>query len=286
MAHLHGTMASLYCDKRTGLFSAVFSDKDRRPQRKKISLKTKRRRTAERALAKLEDDYALKQFDPWAPPPEPEEDEEDLTRLGPAVDAYLASCAHLKPKTVTTYDDILRPFTAFLGRRYYVSRISPRRIEAWLETTNTNDVTRRKYVKHLGYLFRFLVRKGVLTEDVSKQVPLRRVPEQAPKAMTADQVAGFVAAVDAHNRLRKTNGRLRDYTWLAFLVEVNVYLGLRRGELIHLRWAQIDFNRRILHVVNSHECTTRSSKERAIPVCTRALEGLRRLQELQSGATG
>src|SRR5690606_33455118 len=178
-------MASLLQDKRTGLYYAQFYDSSRRPRCKKLPLKTTRKRTAERALLRLEDAVALGELDPWlAPPEEPVEEREDLSLLGDAKRAYLASCAHLKPKTITSYEDVLRPFVAFMGEDFPVARLTGRRVLEWLDSTSANDVTRRKYTHHLGYLFRFLVRQGWMTEDISKKVPLRKIPEQAPKAMT------------------------------------------------------------------------------------------------------
>lgn len=268
-------MATLLLDKRTGCYYAQFHDKARRPQRKTVSLKTKQKRTAERALTKLAGAFALGQFDPWAPPPEePQDEREDLSLLGPARDAYLASCAHLKPKTVKTYTDILRLVVEFWGEDFPVEKLTGRHVHEWLDSTKAGDVTRRKYTNHLGYLCRFLVRGGWMAKDISKEVPLRKVPEQAPKAMTREQVDRLVTVISTYVAPRKA-----DYRWLAKLVWFNVHVGLRRGELIHLRWEHIDLERRVLRVANSKDFATKSSKERTIPLCDAAMDVLHQLRE-------
>src|SRR5690554_5454744 len=114
-------MATLIQDSRTGRFYAQFYDRSRRPQRKTHSLKTKQRRTAERAFARLVESFALGTFDPWERPVPVQQEEEDLSQLKAAVDAYLASCAHLKPKTITTYADVLNPFKSHLGDDFPVA---------------------------------------------------------------------------------------------------------------------------------------------------------------------
>ncbi len=60
-------MASLVYHSRSGCYFAQFYDGHKNPTRKTVSLKTKKKRIAERALAKLEDAVALREFDPWAP---------------------------------------------------------------------------------------------------------------------------------------------------------------------------------------------------------------------------
>ena len=266
-------MASLFQDPKSGHFYAQFYDARCRPRRKTLSLKTKKKRTAERALLRLEERFALGDFDPWAPADE-ELPPADLSTLGPAVDAYLASCAHLKPKTIQSYKDVLLPFMRHLGVRYPVQRIDVECVLSWLSTTHAADVTRLKYVNHLGYLFRFLVRKGAMTSDVSKRVPLRRVAEHAPRAMTEVQVERLIHTIEEYSRTSRA-----DFLWLTDIIRFNVHVGLRRGELLHLRWKHVDLQRRVLRVVNGDGFTTKSSRERTIPLSDVALHVLDRTHE-------
>ncbi len=145
-------MASVSRDVRTGFFYAQFYNPAKRPSRKTIPLRTKTKRIAERALARLEDAFAVGELDPWEVAKEPDE---QLYALGVAVAAYLSSCSHLNVNTVKTYRDILIPFQKHLTSDFQLSQISVRRILAWLDSTSANDVTRRKYVNHLGCFFRF-----------------------------------------------------------------------------------------------------------------------------------
>ena len=265
-------MASLI-KHASGIYYAQFYDATRRPKRKRFSLRTRNRRTAERVLSKLEADLLLGGFDPWAPPASTEEDAPAVpAHLGDAVEAYLADRAHLRPDTLRTYGEIMRAFASHAGPSTAVAELTPRHVVAWLRSTSTKPVTKRKYVSHLGYLFRWLVERAAMERDVSKEVKLERVPEQAPKAMTPEMVEAFVATA------RRWPGH--DYDWLADLAEANVEMGLRRGELLALRREHVDVEKRVLLVVNGVGFSTKSGKERAIPLSTSAAPALsRRLEE-------
>lgn len=270
-------MASLVRNAKSGYFYAQFFDSRKRPRRKTVPLRTSDKRTAGRALARIENAVALGEFDPWAAPiPETE----PLARLGEAVTAYLDSCRQLKPDTQRTYREICSLFERYAGPSLPISRITAGHIERWLDSTSAGDVTRRKYVKHLGYLFRFLMRRGDLDQDISKKVMLRRIPERRPKAMTVQECERLTSTIRDYSSGPASR---HSFEWLADLIDANVHLGLRRGELIHLEWDQVYFDRRILMVSNSSDFTTKSLKERTLPLSPQAYAALMRQLRRKSG---
>ena len=273
-------MASLILNKRSGYYYAQFYSQARIPNRKTVSLGTRKRRIAERALSKLEDAVALGEVNPWAAPEAPVELPEGLQE---AIESYLDSCSHLKASTIETYQDVLYPFMRYLGPKYKLSRITGAGIMEWLNSTKAGPVTRTKYLAHLGYFFRYLLRRGVLVSDPAATVHLKTLPKMAPKSMTPDQVGRLVDCIKSHSAKAATSHRHKDFTWLAHLIQANVHMGLRRGELIHLRWEHIDFEREILLVKNTDLFTTKTSRERAIPMCYHAVRSLRILETYRNG---
>lgn len=266
-------MASLL--KQGAYYYAQFYSKHKRPRRKKVPLRTTTRRVAERLLRRLEDEYALGTYDPWAVD-EADGGDETLSTIEAAVTAYLATCTNLRPRTVDTYKQITEPFRDFLGADFPVARIQPRHVLAWLDSTKANDVTRHKYNKHLGYLWRFLVRRGEMEKDLSKLVKLRKIPEMAPKDMTEAQEKQLVEYI------RSYKGRV-DYSWLVDVIRADVCLGLRLHEVINLRWEHVSLERRTLTVSNGRGFTTKSGRERALPIAGAALEVLSRRFEARRG---
>jgi integrase len=58
------------------------------------------------------------------------------------------------------------------------------------------------------------------------------------------------------------------------LVVLAIHTGMRRGELLSLRWANVDFERGLVHVMNSHREQTKSGHSRSIPMNRIAREQL------------
>lgn len=277
-------MASLF--KQGGLFYGQFYSILRTPQRKRVPLKTKRQDEARRRLASLEQRFRDGAFDPWRDDPwrrdgngkqhtaesDSVSSEKPPLLLGEAVEDYLAACAHLRPVTVKTYRDILDPFCRCIGPQTELRELGPDDIRRWFDSTKAGDVTRVKYLNHLGYFLRHFAREGQLDTDPSKSVKLPKLPEQAPKSMSPEMVASFIATAN------KWPGY--DYSWIADLVEANVEMGLRRGELLALRPEHVDLDRKLVRVVNTEAFTTKSGKERAVPLSSTAKRVLRKRQDL------
>ncbi len=68
------------------------------------------------------------------------------------------------------------------------------------------------------------------------------------------------------------------------LVVLAIHTGMRRGELLSLRWANVDFARGLIHVMNSHREQTKSGHNRSIPMNQIARQQLLSLQT-ESGDT-
>ena len=68
------------------------------------------------------------------------------------------------------------------------------------------------------------------------------------------------------------------------LVVLAIHTGMRRGELLSLRWANVDFERGLVHVMNSHREQTKSGHSRSIPMNRIARQQLLSLQT-ESGDT-
>lgn len=244
-------MASLF--KHRGFYYLSFYDKNQHPQRKQVPLKTKSKRIADQLKRGYEDVYALGEYSPW----ESQEIKEvpDLSTLGDAINAFMDSRANLRPASIKKYKEVLSLFGSFLTWEFPPTSIRTSHIEKFLNATNRKAVTKRTYSTTLGPLFNWLLSQGVIRKNPVSDVRLERVPSKFPRFLTPEDVYRICQCMEE-----------KGSTWLSIVIQANVYLGLRLGELINLDWDQVDLARRRITIVNTDEFSTKSGKERIVPM--------------------
>lgn len=261
-------MASLV--ERHGWYYAQFYAKHQIPQKKQVPLSTRTRRTALTLLRRMENDVALGLLDPWrmdhaAHVPV-------LRTLSEATAAFLDAKAHLRPDTVRCYASVLRLFAQHLAAELLrvpdvpLAALTPLHVQSFLSALTAGDVTRKTYLRQLRVFSSWLVKHKALKSDLTTDVQVRRVPDRFPKYFTPDDLARLLVLLHASPL----------HAWLADVVEVTAYLGLRLGEVCALRWGAVDFEARTLLVANSDGFATKSGKERVLPIPDAALVVLRR----------
>jgi len=184
---------------------------------------------------------------------------DDLSTLGSAIDAFKQSRTNLRPATIKKYKEVLTLFESFLTPEYPVARIETRQIEQFLNGTGRKAITKKTYSTTLSPLFNWLVKEGALAHNPVKEIRLEQVPSKFPKFLSPGEVEFLCSLIQ---EVEGERGR-----WLINVISANVYLGLRLGELSNLRWEDVDLSRRRLTVRNSDDFTTKSGKERTLPLC-------------------
>jgi len=106
-------------------------------------------------------------------------------------------------------------------------------------------------LRHLRAAFRAAVRPGNLSE--SSRVKLLRIPER--------RMAYFTTA-----DLQMLLDGLGRSPWAQRFVLFTYATGMRRNEIVHLRWEDVDLTSRLVYVRNTEEFTTKSRRERTIPL--------------------
>lgn len=67
------------------------------------------------------------------------------------------------------------------------------------------------------------------------------------------------------------------------IITVAFHTGMRRGEVLSLRWNALQFDERIITVKNTDTFTTKSKKERSIPMNDACYEALLRQKNIRTG---
>ena len=160
--------------------------------------------------------------------------------------------AHLKPFfTCLTKDIDVKEVEAFKTTR---TNVSPATINNELKVLPVSQAPGIEF----GYL-----------ADMPK-IRRLKVPQKQPRFLPTEEIGRVLTAA-----------KLGVRPMLQFLI----FTGLRKGEMSHLRWDDIDFDNRLIHVQPKEDWNPKSGKPRSIPINKPALEALleARKAHLKSG---
>ena len=257
----HTIMARLHRSK--GNYYARFHDKTKSPVRKTVPLKTRDEAAARAALRRLEVHYAEGRFDPWAPPESPP------ARLSDAIDAFVEAKANRAPSTLRLYQTVLGGLLDHTGDKL-VRDVSPTDVLSFLGARDLNDTGREAYYVRVKVFARWCHRQGLVESVVTDRVDVPRGPVVFPHWLTRDEFDRLVQTI----RFAADAAHDGEVSWLIPFVTVAAYTGLRLGELVELRWRDVDLAGRKLFVRNRDEVRTKSRRDRAVPLATPAVDAL------------
>ena len=223
------------------------------------------RREAERRLRKLIDE---------APPPEASR--VDVAQAGRALIEHLRALGR-KPATIEAYDSLLRVHLApyFSGRS--LDAITVEQIESFVAATATEGKSPKTIGNALGFLhsiFRFAQKRGWGRGNPCEHIDRPRNQAAAEiRFLDAQELEAVVSAERAYgDELAPT---------LAIVVLAAAMTGLRQGELIALRWEDVDWSAARVRVRRSYvrgEFSVPKSRRgvRSVPLADRLAAELER----------
>jgi integrase len=123
-------------------------------------------------------------------------------------------------------------------------------------------------LQFLRAAFQYLADRNDLPANPFKPIPRLKVPNKPLRFYTPEQTTALLDAASE---------KMRD------VLRVFLYTGLRKGELLHLEWADVDFDRLLLWVKCKDYWTTKNYTERSIPINDALLPLLRRRRDQYPG---
>jgi integrase len=156
------------------------------------------------------------------------------------------------PKTVERYRELAKKVTQQLGP-VQLEKITPLQLQrVYNQLLNSPAKTGRppsvKTVRHVHGLihvaFETAVKWRILKSNPSDACTLPPVPEREAQVLDYDQTAMFIEACQDH--------------WMGDLIFVAAATGARRGELLALRWPDVDLSNGVLTIRSSLEQTKKS----------------------------
>jgi integrase len=149
-------------------------------------------------------------------------------------------------------------------------------VESWLRSLDKANGTKAKIREVFGAAFRHAMRHELYPTNPIANVRQARKRTTEPSILEPVEIAAILRELEGVEPVRT-----------AFLIAA--IMGMRRGEIFGLRWADVDFGRAILHVRRSFVDGVvgppkTDSSRRPLPIPPQALEALKAWQEESSYA--
>ncbi len=173
-----------------------------------------------------------------------------------------------KPSTLTDYRSTIRAHLVPAFGSLRLEDVTAERIEAWKATMTVSNRTKAKTLIVLNGVFVRACRAFKLPHNPMRDVDMpRQRRSTAIEVFSPDEILALVRAADGEQ-----DGAI-------FLTAA--FTGLRRGELVALRWRDVDFGAHRIRVCGSYAggrlTTPKSGKVRSVPLAPDVAAALARL---------
>ncbi len=164
---------------------------------------------------------------------------DDRLTLGKYLAGWLEHVAApaLKPKTLASYSQLVtKHITPSLGH-LQLTKLDPQALRKFLTAKQASGLSGRTCQYIHGVLRKALadaLRDGLIVRNIGTLVKAPRAQAKPVEVLAPDQVRTLLAAIAGDRQ--------------EALITVAVGLGLRQGECFALKWSDIDFEERVLHV--------------------------------------
>ena len=250
-------------------YVVVFTERGRRPYQKWIALSSSVRASAQREAFDFAQRYHLGTFDPWETAPKD-------TALNTAAEAWLASGSDWSPATVRGRRGVLSLFLADYGTRN-TGAITPNDIKTFTGRPALSAASRASYLRVLKTFFRWCLKNRYIESDPTAHITPPRQSKKRIAYFTRSELERFCEAAQRYYQTRKKvidkAGR-GNFIWIVDLVCFAVATGLRKGELRHLRWSDIDLEQGRIYVRSREGFQTKVGSDRTLPIFPMAMDVL------------
>lgn len=148
-------------------------------------------------------------------------------------------------------------------------------IRAWLASLAREGCiarTLRRKAQSLRAFFRFLLKRGIITDNPTSNLTLPKIPHTLPDIVRADEMEQILDTQE--NDLSESEDKEKTLRKLV-ITEILYTLGLRRAELISLNDTDISFSAGEIKV------TGKRSKQRIVPAPQKLLQYIKEWQQLR-----
>jgi len=176
--------------------------------------------------------------------------------LGAFIQKFLDHAQHsLSPAGLKRYSQAIARFREHIvDEDRVLESITLRECDAFvsLRLQSVQPTTVNSEIRHLKALFNRAVRWEYLARNPFAKIRLLKIPETPPTYLSKQEFQDLYHAIEE--------------PWLKMAVLLTCTLGLRSGEVIAQRWKDVDTKKGIVHVRNTSDFTTKSRRNRIVPI--------------------
>jgi integrase/recombinase XerC len=175
--------------------------------------------------------------------------------------------------TLESYLRDLRLLSGYLTDQYgcdSLTEATHQHIRSWvvfLLGQKIKSVSIRRKLSAAAHFYKWARKRGYISHNPLQRVQLPKIPERLPKSLPEQTISRLWERLN--DDPSGTHHQIRDTTMIGLLYGS----GLRRSELIGLKWSDVDFARGILRIVG------KGRKFRQVPVSRLMLNQLQTLRE-------
>lgn len=229
---------------RNGTYYLDIHDAEREPPRKRLSLRTEDKSTAQELLGKLTRAYRLGEWDPWTETVGDFNDRPNAPlSLTEAIERFLeAKNRDLARLTVKDYRSQLTRFAERVGTPKTVEGIRREEIEKFSREETVASSTQRKRHSLLKSFFSWLRQRKFTEANPMREVPLPSAPKDLPNACLPRHLRHIANALIGEYITQRNSSAPPPPGGMVWHVDLWYFLlwtGLRIREAARLRWKDV-----------------------------------------------
>ncbi|KXK25312.1 MAG: phage integrase [Candidatus Brocadia sinica] len=175
---------------------------------------------------------------------------------------YLELYKGAKENTLGARKRAVSVLVEYLGS-YHLDKITAFVIEKFRierkEKDQVKDGTINDDVSALNHIFGKAIKEGILDKNPCKDIKKLKVAQSRDRVLSAEEIALLLNKLESKGR---------------FMVLVGLFTGMRLGEVLRLKWADIDFARGLIMFVQS-----KTNKQVTVPLSSYLADELTKYKE-------
>ena len=192
-------------------------------------------------------------------------DNTENTTLKQAINLYL-EYSKANKRSHKLDDNYCKVFSEFFGNNTRLKDITPQKLEKfkmYLKQDKRNSTVNR-YLEAMSKMFNVAISNKIARLNPIKEIKKLKQDNFKIRFLTKDEEAKLFEVLSSN----------KDYLYFIPIVICALQTGMRKGEIINLKWSNIDFDNKFIELLQ-----TKSGKARKIPISDKLMIELCKLKE-------